>query len=494
MLLLELPPEIFERVIAAYVKESGPTEAWYSRAVCQTFKRFVCHQITVHCPPASEQRRRNIGGPIAVLENSVLRMGMPQYLKYHIQEHGIDQFSLVEFLKEAIRNVQRAEEPNTRVQRIRSEHASDVVDAAVVGLHNAQLAYIDVNPDPWGYDLGYDFNNKTLAINVAAAVGSLAALKRFQAEGMPLDHCSSLLGSPLQAAAFGGKTHIVEHILEYIRRKTQIDVFSRFLQGGIRGAIRGRSAASLDLLLRFCCKSYPETLRQEKIERNIHRWQILAAEVGCVESIRLLKAITNGQPVYSKTYLVAIAHGHATLVRYLYEQEIHILGPKPTWLQDALVTAAKCGSRALANLALDLGADIKEPGALKASIQRCNPWMTKFLLERGAELTYAMVEDVDLSISSSLCCRPLSASEKRRNLAPNRYRRGEQILTYCLVFQELEEWEHLYERKFGRHWPLSLFDPLVQYVQKNDLWKEIIAEHLRPGMELFGKQMLDDGF
>jgi hypothetical protein len=171
--------------------------------------------------------------------------------------------------------------------------------------------------------------------------------------------------------------------------------------------------------------------------------------------------------VYWRTYELAIGRGHVGLVRYLYEKNIHPVGLNPRWLQRTLLAAVECSSRALANFALELGANIKEPGLLETAIRHCNPLMTSLLFEKGAELTYSIVKDVDLGIRSLLCNHPLSESEKYRIWTLSKYRKGEQILTYYSVLRELEEWEHRYECKFGRSWPLGGFIALLQHVQQD---------------------------
>jgi hypothetical protein len=211
------------------------------------------------------------------LDKNVLRSYVPQYLKYHIQDNSGDQLDLVVFLKAAIQKLQQAEDPTTDSQGLRDQYVSDVVDAAAHGIRQAQQE----GDDPVSNTMReLEWHNENLPVCVAAAVGSLAAMKDLLGERIkPWRECSQLLGTPLQAAAFGGKLNIVEYILDEFQSSSGFQSSAISLKPAVESAIRGQSAASLDLLLRFICESDPEKLDKASNEWYLEIWKDLAAEV-----------------------------------------------------------------------------------------------------------------------------------------------------------------------------------------------------------------------
>jgi hypothetical protein len=255
----------------------------------------VCHQIIVEYPPtfprdddstdehsvvvprpSRRTRDHDDKSPVESLDKNVLRSYVPQYLKYHTQDNSGDQLDLVVFLKTAIQKVQQAEDPTTDSQGLYDQYVSDVVDTAAYGIRQARQR----DDDPVSNTMWFEMQNENLVVCVAAAVGSLAVMKDLLGEkGKPWRECSQLLGSPLQAAAFGGKLNIVEYTLNEIKRYSGFQASAVSLKPAVESAIRGQSAASLDLLLRFICENDPEMLRKGSSEWYLEIWKDLAAEV-----------------------------------------------------------------------------------------------------------------------------------------------------------------------------------------------------------------------
>ncbi|KAF2249259.1 hypothetical protein BU26DRAFT_505316 [Trematosphaeria pertusa] len=74
MELLDLPPEIFQRVVAMYVRRVGLCEAWKLRSVCKTFSVYLTEEVFGRQPMKVYFRKSS---------NQLLKSGLAVYLECH---------------------------------------------------------------------------------------------------------------------------------------------------------------------------------------------------------------------------------------------------------------------------------------------------------------------------------------------------------------------------------------------------------------------------
>lgn len=85
MELLDLPPEIFERVIGHFVTDIGVRKAWKRRMVCKTYAAYIQTEITSNQPAPALRKTNNrtlIGELLPeILERRIVKLnGIPDVL------------------------------------------------------------------------------------------------------------------------------------------------------------------------------------------------------------------------------------------------------------------------------------------------------------------------------------------------------------------------------------------------------------------------------
>ncbi|KAL5377339.1 hypothetical protein DPSP01_009837 [Paraphaeosphaeria sporulosa] len=216
--LLDLPPEIFQRIIQKHVAATGLCSAWKGRGVCETFNTYITEEVFARQPVKVYSKRRI---------NGLYRRGLAVFLEYRLNTlHGAH-----DLIPSVIRNVVDKLMQITRLTsaEARLELNRDVIAAIVRLWKKADVAA--VKPTKRMEKGCSKDSEEARLLCLVVSMGNLDLTKAV------LQHCTDpwseiyCLGSPIEVAISAMHLEHVELLLADTksRKSTRASIFARFL-------------------------------------------------------------------------------------------------------------------------------------------------------------------------------------------------------------------------------------------------------------------------
>ncbi|KAF2875591.1 ankyrin repeat-containing domain protein [Massariosphaeria phaeospora] len=411
MLLLDFPPEIFQRIVQEVVLSAGICPAWQLRKVCRVFASEIYHDVLTHQP----------------LENIVSVSGKfpytwwPLLLRQRIKSNAAKCNELCITIM-AVTEFQLENRDNTKGRPNRAGFLMLLCNMAIKLLHPhnvvrylADGAPIRTPPltrsvTPYGGVSLHTVENK---LAVATTFGFVASVASLLASVEPINLLrSTIFGVPLDNAVSHGRTTIVGLMAEHMEDPSaQIDssnceistirvVFSRNIETASR---RGKTGI-LRLLLEFYNGKIGPC---EKNDWNT--WLHAAVVWGDIDTIRLIVDMPNvrNRRVLLETFHRACEKCHADAVALLLGTDKINLKRYPWVSTYPLQIALDIGRLDIIRTLLDAGASadgskdksMDEDTPLQIAIRYEDEAAVALLLERGADVDWCPSGDSPMSIA-----------------------------------------------------------------------------------------------
>ncbi|KAF2118055.1 ankyrin repeat-containing domain protein [Lophiotrema nucula] len=228
MKLLDLPPEIFQRIISEHVTQVGIWEAWKHHTVCDTFAVYIKEEIF---------RRQPIE---AFLHNSQSRRLLRSNLVLYLEYHSVALFGAHPLLPSVIKKT---------VDRLLSafHEESEVVRAkltktvATVFLENSYHScyWLVIEPSLQEISEVAENADADVALCVAVATQRVDLVEHVLDQGACIWKATYLFGYPLDFAARFGNINIVQLLLSHAETHSQDllpDIARKIVHRGIMAA------------------------------------------------------------------------------------------------------------------------------------------------------------------------------------------------------------------------------------------------------------------
>ncbi|KAH6633739.1 hypothetical protein C7974DRAFT_453282 [Boeremia exigua] len=214
MLLLDLPPEVFARVVTHLVTGAGIIVAWKHRRVCRTFRRAIEFETLANQPIRAFLKTKEASA------RSILKQNAALYISYRLTVEK-NAYTFLPRLMGKICNIvcaplpanayaARRQHARTLCRLLVKEGGSDVQHLLVVKSPELSSKFTHVIPK-------YTHTKPSNIVAAAAAIGSLAALRTALAGNLNrMFDTSPLFGCPLAAAAAHNHFPIVAAAVKHL--------------------------------------------------------------------------------------------------------------------------------------------------------------------------------------------------------------------------------------------------------------------------------------
>ncbi|KAJ4360778.1 uncharacterized protein N0V89_001345 [Didymosphaeria variabile] len=216
MELLDLPPEVFQRIMQKYVAKAGLCDAWKHREVCKTFNVYITVEIFKHQPMKVYSSRRNRG---------LFRKGLTVFLEYRLEHLYGAHDLLPSAVRMAVAKIIEITQETSVKERI--ELNKEVIAAVVKFWKNVHVAAIKPSKCT---ETGCSKDTDDARL-LCLVVG----MGRLDLTRSVLKHCTDpwseayCLGSPVDVAVRARDLAAVELLLTDTRshKRTKSSIFSR---------------------------------------------------------------------------------------------------------------------------------------------------------------------------------------------------------------------------------------------------------------------------
>ncbi|KAF2001778.1 hypothetical protein P154DRAFT_562484 [Amniculicola lignicola CBS 123094] len=396
--LLDLPSELFSLIIKEHVDEVGIVEAWHSRIVCKIFKAYLSDEIFKNQPLQKFDREHDN------------RMQTSNILVKHLQTFFDHRMNWLDgslptcstFQNNTAQTRRRIQLPRELYEldpEHRAQYMQDVISATffTTRFTNVMWAYGSRAFDRYAFQHGPEHKQGLI---MAAAAGDIRLAQKFLDEGAtPYDFllhglCFSTISDknmllpPLVAASINGKTEMVRLLVDHINRNTTTLATRVVIQAALKEAIEealrnGHSGCFRILAEIWSARGFPI---ESHDSRNLlyWGWGMLIGKSGSIHNLCIfLDLAGDAAPKLSNISPWACRMGHVGFVRYVLDNET-------LNVQHALGEAVDGGSRAVAQLLLQRGANVNgrsgKSSTLSMAVKRHHFRMVTFLVENGAKV------------------------------------------------------------------------------------------------------------
>ncbi|KAF1935252.1 ankyrin [Clathrospora elynae] len=389
MELLDLPPELLERVMVLYVKKYGIVEAWKIRKICKTFSIHIDRVIFAEQPISAFLRTKEHNAR-AILKNNLV-----SYLIHHTNNLAGAHKFLPDFLNGMLEGLLEGLANNEKKNMKRTAYLRLLCELLVKRSGDTVWSFVTMTSAASTNKMSSIKFAKSIEISkvaAAAAVGSLDALRRgLQNDRQRLWEESDAFGYPLTLAAEGNHVEIVQAIVksfEEYQHKYPASMPKPYFMLAIDAAMTERFIGIAALLLKIYHKYFP-VLPQ----RYFDTWLAQAILTGNHDLIRSVKALktVGGTAGYVMGFRMACEQGDAQIARMFIDDghlDINQGLPYDTF---PLEIAFNTGHANVVELLLRLGADPDGPHKrwpharlLWTAIAENKDQMVKLLLDWGA--------------------------------------------------------------------------------------------------------------
>ncbi|KAF2118043.1 ankyrin repeat-containing domain protein [Lophiotrema nucula] len=428
MELLDMPPEMVQRVVGCYVSKFGVVQAWKTRSICRTWREYVEYEVLARQPVRAFTRQGSLSG------REILRHNMATFVAYRIKNpKGLNTF-LPNFMNRMITALtQVAGDSNDATQ---NEYAK-LLSHVFANTYEHAYHLIIVNPTkPINANKAAGFAEGMSAnlIAAAAAIGSLDAIRHFVAQdSKALWDKSVAFGYPLAAAALAGRDDMVMILYKHLLavRKAGADKSTyKCLTPAIDAAIRGCQYKVANFLLRAII-NYSKPL----ISAAYAKLLIASVRTGNVKFVSLILdcGVLPTQHTLASAFTLAVKDNHEEIATYFCTGG-HIRINKfmdDYGVQSPLKTAVQRGRLELTKALLDMGAYPDGPSniqehhwylhcPLEVAVKKRNVKIVQLLLECGA-IPHLVKSYEDIPPPPS-AIRVLIDNAKRHNTKPVKFR------------------------------------------------------------------------
>ncbi|KAK1916054.1 hypothetical protein P3342_003869 [Pyrenophora teres f. teres] len=206
MELLDMPPEIFQRVVKTYVRTNGVVEAWKIRKTCKTFRDYVEYEI-FSTPKLNGYIKEKAG-------RNILRNNIAKFL--YLRSNKLNGF-IRDLVPNFIRDVMAIAEPWVRDDKAKAALRKVLCELYVKTDSNAFACIVqDIRHGRHQNHLqGFQVTKVINLVAAAAAAGSpdwLRDLANHDHQVLWLH--SPTFGYPIVAAAYAGQFNVVKALAE----------------------------------------------------------------------------------------------------------------------------------------------------------------------------------------------------------------------------------------------------------------------------------------
>ncbi|KAF2657035.1 hypothetical protein K491DRAFT_677529 [Lophiostoma macrostomum CBS 122681] len=387
--LLDMPPEIVQKIIANHVSEVGVCEAWRGRQTCRTFASYIAEEIFARQPTKAFKENAH--------SETFLRDQLAKFLIYRCRSlHGANPV-LPQFIRDITARFMKTIGDDSDTMR---DYLTSALSYAV-GRNRDSVDRLIFNPKPATIAKLIGTKKEEHDVAAAIAIGNktvFAAIIVGHEEYLFED--SHIFGSPLAIAAVKGEVNMVAAILDVGVRFPHENRWVRhhFLARGIEGALKRRFCTTALTILR----RYREYLGNacSLPQSCLDNWILFAANGKSEETITAILQLNGDERrVADITVRGVIKHlpdsllireilniGRARMKHYMMRKQSTQL------LHWAVPMQSMVGVRAL----LDNGADpngthgamvrddFRPPVPMHSAVSNCDKDMVKLLLDRGA--------------------------------------------------------------------------------------------------------------
>ncbi|KAF2118042.1 hypothetical protein BDV96DRAFT_630490 [Lophiotrema nucula] len=317
VMLLDLPPEMLQRVITCYVKTAGVLEAWKSREACRTFRDYVSEEILARQPPeVFRYKRKGTKAAQKLFDHNAAAI-----LGYRVNSlYGVNRF-IPFYIRDVVSELM---DVDGNINDGRRQKYTQILSKLLVANYPCVGSLLRTDPSkpvPRGIMGPLDAENSQDLLVAAAAVGDLDALQHFIAmmddeepeqatqwsngpHQSPLWRYSKTFGYPLAAAAYAGNEDIVKAVYKLILiRKSKVEYMSSaeaatyqtVVESGITQACQSLNFRISDFLLSHFRKDF------EKFTENGFR-TLLSTTVRWRSKDEVVNILNIGHSATRKTY------------------------------------------------------------------------------------------------------------------------------------------------------------------------------------------------
>ncbi|KAF2449805.1 hypothetical protein P171DRAFT_440257 [Karstenula rhodostoma CBS 690.94] len=398
--LLDLPPELFQRVVHELVLDVGIVEAWKLRSVSRTFAAEIHHDIFAHQPKEvfiAYLNRTSPGCPLPRNNGEILKNNLPLYLRNRMNARLDADGVLVPKLKELLDYLMK--ELGVQDFEQRQQHAIQLTEGIILGNSGRWAAWVKTflwDCEPM-HNYFTDSANKIKG-RAATAAEKLCAAVAVNAYNLvtPLfaeakDAARTHFGDPLTIATRRGDTKMV---------RTLLDCYSKFYPGkhthqdkldAIEEAIKVNNADALKLLI-YSCRPWDQIHSSENVMHKM--WMNEAAMTGSVATLDAVIETKGGRKGMLNQEAVKSICGHGTVAVINHYIGIGLLDVNKTYSHTSPLVAATEeayheGSIDRVATLISAGADVnKATGngttALCVAAKRNRRYTMGYLLDKGA--------------------------------------------------------------------------------------------------------------
>jgi ankyrin repeat protein len=418
MLLLDLPPELFERVVVHLVTDLGIAEAWEYRRACRKFTRRKELRIN-RTDSFAGTFRRAIEFESLANQPTIAFLGQDRlcarrilgnynglYLSYRVRaENGAYSF-LPRLIKGACDNACSDLDCD---EQVLLESTRALCDAVVEKFPDRinDLLECELPNQSWIKFLSRRFEKDESKTKVAAAAafGNLEVLRTTLRHRDHVWNRSYIFGYPIVLAAAGGHLEVVRAIVKQFEKthhRMTADKWTDQFSAAIDNAFKYNHQDIVLLLLRILDEYGPSIKKP-----NVGSWSERARQTGNVEVIdqvrRLRRNYHLGSPHREDVVFTdaCVANDLATVRMFIDEGRLSLncifSTEKPF---TPIQLAARSRSANAVRLLLEMGSDPDAgyqmwplvPSALKLAVDNTDHNMVRILLQHGARPKYVLRE------------------------------------------------------------------------------------------------------
>ncbi|KAF1996402.1 hypothetical protein P154DRAFT_566138 [Amniculicola lignicola CBS 123094] len=432
MNLLELPVEIFEKIIHQFIGSVGERNAWDARAVCHTFRDVISwnlfNTVSLDKPPA----RRSIQ---AVLTEFYLA----KLLEYRAGQPYSPEERILVFLNRAADDIIRIDPPGDgNVAPIKQQYIRDILHALVNQHPVARFKWTSTQ-----YESVDDVN---LHLALAAAVGSMKAVEHFLERGAKIANLKpsggvevGLFDSPVQTAAITGKHELLRFLLQNVipsettrlqEDRKSVNRIQDLLRYATTSAVYAQQGEPAKILLQFQQAHRHTSLGAIPIQLYKF-WLLVAAGSGCLDIIKdIIPFLDLKEKALQKLCLFvakdACGSGREPVLRYFLESNLlpnireqvpmegHLVPPIHTLFQHAVEsnhydTLKTClDTIGVPNLPFFTG----DTNFIYTAIRRRNIPMVKLLREYGCPYCHHTTKRINERVKEAMAFNPIATDHR----------------------------------------------------------------------------------
>ncbi|RMZ69848.1 ankyrin repeat [Pyrenophora seminiperda CCB06] len=390
MALLDLPPEIFQRIIAEHIKKYGVVAAWKLRGLSKAFRHYIDYEVLA-TPKLNAYLKHKAG-------RTILRNNMARFL--FLRSHRLNGF-VRDLVPNFIRDVmQRAEswisddQARVALRRVLCELYVETDDLAYA------LITKGVEQTRWYQHVENIQVAKVInLIAAAAAAGSIEALRGFANHNHQLLwQYSPTFGYPIVAAAYAGQFEVVKALAEQAvtdKGLPSVLTHSTGEHSAFKHAICTAIEQGHDEMAKVLIENHGRVFGLAT-ESCMAKWLDCAVTAGNKVITRLLQHIPNhgGEGLFYSAFRSSCKLENPDIIRIFFDEkrlEINGVTAKGYPLRTAIMESYKSAVSVRALLALGANPDGPVyPGAfdrpLQVSLKMYRHQASIALLDAGANI------------------------------------------------------------------------------------------------------------